>query len=629
MMPASPPAVKSRSFALLFRKNAARSRVAAATKPWITAQLRLYSIEFKSTDDKNALWDTLEAAFKSKKCQKSTLEVDAIEESLRRKYAVNLEAHSKEVKLWEDREFAERAQFGPSSEFFADKTRFMNKYFLDSNGNPDRSKTVKPILLKCDAGTVKSAITKIPGLVAHGWRDCWFYIGSKTLLGWETEMDRAVEHEFLKVASSTPPDLTGVMYFPVDMHGAASAKKSSTLIRLLPHFDNGHLLAEAATRIADLHVHPVKGRYNRNHTIIGRDATEIMAEIARIEKGKEEYDLRMKEQKQRYEAERAARELKQEKEDWERFSKPHREYIASRKPTPGPLTLQDLTGSWIVRGEKELAFRERGVLSLETFPAKSTHGVIASFEFECVAGTMLLGLSRRSVDLLREEQPKRDEESDDLDDESGNISGGYGFGGGSSFPTNFTTRTATDPSTGQERSVGASPSAGQKRELGAVADPWRVQAAMAKRQKMKAESHDDIGPLTAAPTPRALDEVCVKEEPQDRQPTQPPAALTSNTPAPIQDTHSTRVHYQFGYSDTNWYDPEECKKDENLGYFDFDSSRVSAKGAFVLESWWGAEGEPLSLFKVADRPKSRFSDGSDATPKEWYMYDGRGRGSRW
>ncbi|KAM7210512.1 hypothetical protein V8F06_014100 [Rhypophila decipiens] len=250
---------------------------------------------------------------------------------------------------------------------------------------------------------------------------------------------------------------------------------------------------------------------------------------------------------------------------------------------------------------------------------------------------MLLGLSRRSVDLLREEQPKRDGESDDLDDESddtekstrANIYGGYDFGGGSSFPTNFTTRTATDPFTGKGRSVGASPSAGQKRELGAVADPWGVQAAMAKRQKMKAESHDDIGPLTAAPTLRALDEVCVKEEPQDQQTPQPPAALTSNTPAPSQRTQPGFITSSAGYSDTNWYDPQKCEKDENLGYFDFDSSKVSAKGAFVLKSWWGAKGEPLSLFKVADQPKSRFSDGSGATPAEWYMYDGRGRGTWW
>lgn len=70
------------------------------------------------------------------------------------------------------------------------------------------------------------------------------------------------------------------------------------------------------------------------------------------------------------------------------------------------MTLQDLTGSWIVRGEKELAFGDNGVLSLETFSAKSTHGVIASFEFGCVTGTMLLGLSRRSIDLLREEKRK-------------------------------------------------------------------------------------------------------------------------------------------------------------------------------------------------------------------------------
>lgn len=301
----------------------------------------MYGIEFKSADKKYSLWDTLEAACKSKKYQKPTPEVDAIEKSLRQKYGVSLKAHYQEVTLWNDREFAQQAQFGPSSELFTDEMRFMNKYFLDSNGNPDRSKTVKPLLMECDSGTVKSIITRvgIPGLVAHGWRDCGFHGGSKTLLGWETEMDRAVEEEFLKVPSSTPPDLTGVIvrgpedydigttvanpdfnrymqrYFPVDMHGAASAKKSSTPMRLLPHFDNEYLLAEAATRIAGLHVHRVKERYNRINTIVGWDAAEVKAEVVRIEKDNEEYDLRRKEEKQRKEEERAAEELEQEKEE--------------------------------------------------------------------------------------------------------------------------------------------------------------------------------------------------------------------------------------------------------------------------------------------------------------------------
>jgi hypothetical protein len=34
---------------LLFRKNASRARVRSATKPWVTAQLRLYGILFRQT----------------------------------------------------------------------------------------------------------------------------------------------------------------------------------------------------------------------------------------------------------------------------------------------------------------------------------------------------------------------------------------------------------------------------------------------------------------------------------------------------------------------------------------------------------------------------------------------------
>ena len=210
----------------------------------------------------------------------------------------------------------------------------------------------------------------------------------------------------------------------------------------------------------------------------------------RIEKEKEEYAVCMKEKKQRDKEEAAAEELKWQRKKWEEASKPHRDYIASRKPQPGPLTLQDLTGSWIVRGEKELAFAERGVLSLDVFPVKSAHGVVASFDFDSLSGTMLLGLSRRSVDLLREEQPKGDsdeEPADDLDE---------------STQASFTGSTAAGPSTSRGRLVGTGSSVGQKRELGGVADPWGVQAAMAKRQKLKAEAQPQAASTSNMPAPR-------------------------------------------------------------------------------------------------------------------------------
>jgi hypothetical protein len=52
---------------LLFRKNAARSRVRAATKSWIMAQLQLYGIPFKKSDGARELKAMLETAVKTGK----------------------------------------------------------------------------------------------------------------------------------------------------------------------------------------------------------------------------------------------------------------------------------------------------------------------------------------------------------------------------------------------------------------------------------------------------------------------------------------------------------------------------------------------------------------------------------
>ena len=52
---------------LLFRKNAASSRVRAATKPWVTAQLQLYGIPFKKSDGARELKTMLETAVKTGK----------------------------------------------------------------------------------------------------------------------------------------------------------------------------------------------------------------------------------------------------------------------------------------------------------------------------------------------------------------------------------------------------------------------------------------------------------------------------------------------------------------------------------------------------------------------------------
>lgn len=95
---------------------------------------------------------------------------------------------------------------------------------------------------------------------------------------------------------------------------------------------------------------------------------------------------------------------------WERMLKPHREYVARQQLCVGSLDLQHLPGSYIVRSDGLYqSFGSEKPWSLDIFPAESTHGLKASFCFDFMEGTMFLAMSERSVELLREEQPKEDD----------------------------------------------------------------------------------------------------------------------------------------------------------------------------------------------------------------------------
>jgi hypothetical protein len=61
------PRASLSDLSLLFRKNAASSRQRAATKPWVTAQLRLYGISFKKSDGAKELKAALETAVRTRK----------------------------------------------------------------------------------------------------------------------------------------------------------------------------------------------------------------------------------------------------------------------------------------------------------------------------------------------------------------------------------------------------------------------------------------------------------------------------------------------------------------------------------------------------------------------------------
>ncbi|KAK4118386.1 hypothetical protein N657DRAFT_373658 [Parathielavia appendiculata] len=110
-------------------------------------------------------------------------------------------------------------------------------------------------------------------------------------------------------------------------------------------------------------------------------------------------------------------------------------------------------------------------MKLNIFPVKSSHGVVASFCFGTIEGTMLVGMSRRDVEMLREEQPKHCPYSDPEDSGEDDRSPGAS-------------------NTNRDRDVKGR-LIGRKRSVGQMADPWGVPAARVKRQKMNSLAQDE------------------------------------------------------------------------------------------------------------------------------------------
>ncbi|KAB5570497.1 hypothetical protein GE09DRAFT_1217929 [Coniochaeta sp. 2T2.1] len=155
-----------------------------------------------------------------------------------------------------------------------------------------------------------------------------------------------------------------------------------------------------------------------SHVILGWDAKAVDIKVARIEaeirREKEEEEAA----EQAGEAEEAAKQNK----CWERIFEPHRQYVARKTPSPGPLRLEDLPGSYIARcdgvgGEYSYPYYPRDSFTLDIFEKTSAHGVKATFKMGLWEGIMLLGKSRRSVELLREEQQPKDGDDEDNDED--------------------------------------------------------------------------------------------------------------------------------------------------------------------------------------------------------------------
>lgn len=389
------------------------------------------------------------------------------------------------------------------------------------------------------------------------------------LVGWDTELDGALQPHFARLGGLPVTEGGGIIaqatfdfdrfaleHLHIDVaHNykviSSPAECPTTAIifdgpKSFPHYDR---LKELATKVPSFHLKEfIPEDYWPGTTVIGWDAAKVGDEIDKVVK---KCLLRMQKATAAIEAykEQVGAETKAE---WERLMRSHRDLVDHKRPRPGPLTTADLVGSYAVVWEGQEGRRWaspycRSQLyesTLDVFPGEGPHGVVASFYFGVMRGTMLLATTRQSVELLLEEQPK----------------GHFIYG---------------DQEESDEESE-AVPRTGEKRQLESVADPSGVQAATAKQQK---------------PNPETT----------------------------TQELISNRAYFQFrcipavGYSGI---DPDK----ENIGHFDFDDTKVTAKGqmSLLLRHSNDDPPRPFTLYKTSGTPWV-------PTPMEWCMLDARRR----
>jgi hypothetical protein len=366
----------------------------------------------------------------------------AIESSLAERYR-NLE-RAREERI--SREYAAKfATLGsPSREARFDPRLFLAKYFLGPNGTPDKEKQREALILEdVDGSDFSKAVQTVPGLLARITRRL-------TLVGWEDSFERGLDAAFATCSAPgarfhTPTseanfDLDRFMakYFLDGLNGKPDPKKTTDPIELYPFFEHLPHLISVVESIPGLHLIQVKGAWSK-YTIVGWDIAKVMAIRKRHE-----------DEREREKAEKEAEKLAQRQKCWHEALQPHRDYVRNYRPPAGPLTLDNLVGSYTILCEAidEHLGNYHGELTLEIQRPASANGVVAAFNLGLIEGTMLLALFDDALHRLRDEQPPEltyyEEEEEDESD-------GYG--------SNSKKRKASEPSGGQaiRRRLGETP----------------------------------------------------------------------------------------------------------------------------------------------------------------------------
>ncbi|GIJ82271.1 hypothetical protein Asppvi_000777 [Aspergillus pseudoviridinutans] len=405
---------------LLFRNNASSARVRSATKPWVTAQLRLYGVPFQANASAAQLKNALETAVKNRLCLNPTPAVMAIERSLAEQYS-NLE-RAREERIGCQRAAKFATLDSPSREARFDPRLFLAKYFLGPSGAPDKEKQREALILEdVDGSDFSKAVQAVPGLVARVTRRL-------TVVGWEDTFARGLDAAFATCSAPGAPlhiptseanfDLDRFMakYFLDGLNGKPDPTKTTEAIELYTFFEHLPRLITVVQSVPGLHLIRVEGA-DCEYTIVGWD----MAKVTAIKKGHED-------EREQKKAEKEAKERAERRKCWHKALQPHRDYMKSYRPPAGPLKLDDLVGSYSILCEAidEHLGNYHDDLTLEIQKPASANGVVAAFNLGLIEGTMLLAFSDDALHRLRKEQPPEltyyEEEEEDESDSYGSNS---------------------------------------------------------------------------------------------------------------------------------------------------------------------------------------------------------------
>lgn len=352
--------------------------------------------------------------------------IAAVQKRLETQYIQNQVDHDQAIKKhkvavdgWHNQNFSKLND--PGAEVRYDIRSFFSKYFLDDNGLPAPNKRPEPVFL-WDMyeflQPLRRHVDAIPGLSAK-------ITTCVTVIAWAQELDRGVDTAFtmidkLDVKGDYPTleayfDLDRFLarYFLDGLRGQPAPEKQReplVLERWVGDDDIAEKLIQATSHLPGLLVQaavkPAKdtGWGHGEKCVVVGWAKQVVPSVKSLESEVAQAEMRT---------------TKKEERDKEKAIlakvKPHIDYARAHRPPPSdPFTLNHLVGSYIMhcRQLQDEYGCDLGSMTLDIHAPTSSHGVVAAFDFGLVEGTMLLATSEEALELLREEQPARESQSE-------------------------------------------------------------------------------------------------------------------------------------------------------------------------------------------------------------------------